>query len=100
MLSAQLATPPSEEQLRVSCWFQVWMKRLMMAEYGAGTLKPTVLLSNAPWIHALPRSPCDLKSLPPSRTTHRYIDRNGKRRCTGTKQLKQTQSGAQVVARL
>lgn len=68
------------------------MKCFNMGEYGCTSRKPTQLLSNASWVLQLPRGPYSAASLPPSKTTHRYIDTKGQKRCTGTRYLKLTQS--------
>jgi hypothetical protein len=62
-----------------------------MGGFGGLTPKPTVLMSNAPWIQELetPRRP----SFAQVKTAKRYLDRDGRVRVTGTKFLKQTQSG-------
>ena len=73
-------------------------KLLWMGRFGGLSPKPTHLVSNAPWIGELdgckpPVGDRQTKSL----TTTRYVDREGRRRCTGTKFLKGTQPGALCV---
>ena len=68
-----------------------------MGRFGGSSPKPTYLYSNAKWL-------CELDGSKPavgaerSVTTTRYTDREGRRRCTGTKFLKRTQPVPRYVS--
>lgn len=68
---------------------RVFKHFLWMGHFGGKSPKPTHLLSNKGWVCGL--SGERPTSHGPSVTTTRYIDKAGKRRCTGTKDLKPTQ---------
>ena len=72
---------------------QAFIKRFPMGSFGCPSMKPTHLLSNSPMILELRPGQCK-----PSRSTitRRYVDAQGRRRCTGTKSLRSTQPGAQL----
>jgi hypothetical protein len=72
------------------CACQVFKKFLWLGRFGGGSPKPTNLYSNAKWLSELDGSK-PVASGEKSVTTTRYTDREGRRRCTGTKFLKGTQ---------
>lgn len=72
------------------CGLQVWCHRFNMSSYGCPSQKRTHLLCNRAFITQLPPGSC--KAAPGlSATTRRYIDKQGRRRCCGTKKLRETQ---------
>lgn len=74
-----------------------WFKKLVwMGGWGATSPKPTYLASNTCWLSGLRGGtrPGTARLGPP--TVTRYVDKHGKRRCTGTKALKATQCGSQL----
>ena len=75
---------------------QVFKKFLWLGRYGGGSPKPTHLYSNAKWLSELDGSK-PAAGGEKSVTTTRYVDREGRRRCTGTKFLKGTQPGPRHV---
>lgn len=80
---------------------QLWQVRFRMAELGAPTAKPTMLLSNCqPFLATLleqKRTGHTRKSTDSQRTTRVYNDKHGHRRCHGLGEaLKRTQSGTKL----
>lgn len=74
----------------------MFKKFVWLGRWGGLSPKPTHLVTNARWISELEccKPPVSATA---SVTTTRYVDRDGRRRCTGTKLLKQTQRGTQCL---
>lgn len=77
--------------LRV-CKVKTWM-----GMFGGGTPKPTTLWGNPLWLEGLQRKYCKSEIVAEVSATEKYEDSSGKTRVKGTKDLKSTQSAAQLV---
>ena len=74
---------------------EVWRMAFSMGAYGGPTRKQTLLYGNHFGLtQSFNKRWLGQKSA--VATTHRYVDKHGVKRCTGTKFLKQTQCRAQV----
>ena len=76
---------------------EVWLRKFNMESFGCASRKPTHLISNRQWVLDLEPGPHRAQGV--SQNTRKYWDKQGKRRCTGTKWLKSTQCDPQTSSR-
>ena len=74
---------------------KMWTLRFTMSAFGSPTRKPTIIWSNNPnllrGIAAEAYAGGSCSKMPKVTTCRKYVDKQGKKRCTGTKELKETQ---------
>ena len=86
----------SSGPLLVACSWKVYSQRFWMQCYGAPTPKPTKVFSNSHLIGGLAAGKKPKAAEPAIKLVRKYVDKAGKQRVVGTKQLKASQSHPQL----